>query len=250
MPKPAADAVVDGVTVAYINRNVAPAIDSVTVQDPAVVFINGSYPASPQVVEATNPDEYGIFTSLDTPRDRNEQGKKVYRKGFRTVSWRAHDDNGDSLRYAISFRRSGSDKWLRLRDNVEETSINFDTSQLPDGSYELRLVATDAQDNPDMPLTDSKEAIEFRVDNTAPSITAATDGDDVLVRVSDKVSPIGKVEYSADAQKWIRINPVDGISDSPNETYRIKRSALAGKFVIVRAVDAFYNVATESIPVP
>jgi len=43
--------------------------------------------------------------------------------------------------------------------------------------------------------------------------------------------------------------PDDGISDSPDETYRIKRSAVQGKFVIVRAVDAFYNVATQSLDV-
>jgi hypothetical protein len=250
MPTPAANLAVDAVTVAFINRNVAPVIDNVTVQDPAVVYITGSYPQSPQVVEATNPDEYGIFTSLDTPRDKNDPGKKVYRKGFRTVTWRAHDDNGDSLRYTLSFRRSGSQPWLRLRENVEETSMNFDTSQLPDGTYELRLSVTDAQDNPDTPLTDSKEGIDFRIDNTPPAIAVSTEGDDVVLRVTDKLSPIGKVEYSADAQKWIRITPVDGISDSPSETYRIKRSAVAGKFVIVRAVDAFYNVATESITLP
>src|SRR4051794_12795944 len=249
-PKPAANVAVDAVTVAFVNRNVAPVIDNVTVQDPAVVYITGSYPQSPQVVEATNPDEYGIFTSLDTPRDKNDPGKKVYRKGFRTVTWRAHDDNGDSLRYTLSFRRKGSEPWLRLRDNVDETSMNFDTSQLPDGTYEVRLSASDAQDNPDTPLSDSKEGIDFRVDNTPPAITFTSEGDDVVIRVMDKLSPIGKVEYSADAQKWIRITPIDGISDSPSETYRIKRSAVAGKFVIVRAVDAFYNVATESITLP
>ncbi len=41
--------------------------------------------------------------------------------------------------------------------------------------------------------------------------------------------------------------PADGIADSSDETYRLKRNAVEGKFVIVRAVDAFYNVATESI---
>lgn len=248
MPKPSPNVAIDSVSVAFMNRNMAPVIDAVTVQDPAVVYITGSYPQSPQVVEATNPDEYGIFTSLDTPRDKNEPGKKVYRKGFRTVTWRAHDDNGDSLRYTLSFRPRGGANWLRLRENLDETSMNFDTSQLPDGTYELRLVATDAQDNPDMPLTDSKEGVEFLVDNTPPAITSSTDGDDLVIRVTDKASPIGKVEYSADAQKWIRINPVDGISDSPSETYRIKRSAVAGKYIIVRAVDAFYNVATASLP--
>ncbi|HEX9493891.1 MAG TPA: hypothetical protein VGA33_11555, partial [Thermoanaerobaculia bacterium] len=249
MPKPASDVAVDGVTVAFINRNVAPVIDSVTVQDPAVVYITGSYPASPQVVEATNPDEYGIFTSLDSPRDKNEPGKKVFRKGYRTVNWRAHDENGDTLRYSVYFRRKGSDRWLRLRENVDETSFNFDTSQLPDGLYQIRLVASDIVDNPDDPLTASREGVEFQVDNTPPAITFTTDGDDVLVRVTDKVSPIGKVEYSADAQKWVRLTPVDGLSDSTDESFRLKRSMVQGKFVIVRATDAFFNVATESIDV-
>ena len=47
----------------------------------------------------------------------------------------------------------------------------------------------------------------------------------------------------------MRLNPADGINDSPEEIFRLKRSLVQGKFVIVRAVDAFYNVATESIDV-
>lgn len=250
MPKPAADIAVDTVSVAFVNRNMAPVIDSVGVAEPAVVYITGSYPPSPQVVEATNPDDYGIFTSLDTPRDKNDPGKKVFRKGFRTVTWRAHDDNGDSLRYNLSFRRVGSDRWLRLRDNMDETSINFDTSQLPDGRYELRLVASDATDNPDAALSDSKEGIEFQVDNTPPAITVSAEGEDVTIHVTDKASTIGKVEYSIDAQKWLRITPIDGLNDSGDETYRLKRRDIAGKYVIVRAVDSFFNVATEAVTLP
>ncbi len=250
MPKPSPDVSVDEVTVSFLNRNTAPVIDAVMVQDPAVVFITGAYPQSPQIVEATNPDEYGIFTSLDTPRDKNEPGKKVFRKGFRTITWRAHDDNGDSLRYTLSFRPKGNGSWLRLRENIEESSINFDSSQLPDGPYELRLSASDLTDNPEMPLTSVKEGNEFRIDNTPPSILVTSETGSVLIQVSDRLSAIGKVEYSADAQKWIRLIPVDGIADSSSETYRLDRSAVAGKFVIVRAVDAFYNVATEAITLP
>jgi hypothetical protein len=250
MPKPSNGVSVDTVTVSYMNRNMPPVIDGLAVQEPAVVFITGSYPPSPQVVEATNPDEYGIFTSLDSPRDKNDPGKKVFRKGFRTVTWRAHDDNGDAIRYSLSFRRKGSDRWLRLRENVDETSMNFDTSQMPDGTYELRLLATDATDNPDAPQTDAKEGVEFLIDNTPPAVTARRDGSDVVIQIADKASPVGKVEYSADAQKWIRITPVDGIADSAAETYRLKRAETDGKFVIVRAVDAFFNVATESITLP
>ena len=249
MPKPAANAAVDGVTIAFINRNVAPEISSIAVQDPAVVFVSNAYPSAPQVVEATNPDEYGIFTSLDNPRDRAaaDQGKRMFRKGFRTITWRAEDENGDALRYTLSFRRKGDEKWLRLRENMEETQFNFDTSQLPDGRYELRLVVSDATDNPELPLTDAKEGVEFQVDNKAPAIQVTPNGNNVVVRITDDLSPIGRVEYSADAEKWIRLTPVDGIADSRDETFHLAKNMVDGKFVIVRAVDGYYNVTTESV---
>jgi len=249
MQKAVQSAVIDGVSVAFINRNVAPEIEGIAVQDPAVVYITTAYPSAPQVVEATNPDEYGMFTSLDSPRERTaaEQGKRMFRKGFRTVSWRASDDNGDHLRYTLSFRQKGSEKWLRLRENMDETQLNFDTSQLPDGRYELRLSATDDLDNPETPLTDVKDGVEFQVDNSAPKIAVARNSDDVTVRITDDLSPVGKVEYSIDADKWIRLTPVDGIADSRDETFRLEGKTVNGKFVIVRATDAFYNVSTASV---
>jgi WD40 repeat protein len=250
MPKPSGDIVIHSVSLGYINRNLAPVIDSLAVLDPAVVVVGSSYPSSPQVLEATNPDEYGIFTSLDTPREKFDQGKKLFRRGYRTVSWRAHDENSDSLRYSLWFRPKQSTKWLRLRENLDETQMNFDTSQLPDGNYELRLVVTDATDNADKPLSDTKEGVDFVVDNTPPEIAVTTSGNDVMVRVTDKLSIVGKVEYSADAQKWIRLAPLDGVADSGDETYRLDRSAIGGKYIVVRAVDSFYNVATAAVSLP
>jgi hypothetical protein len=249
MPKASAEAAIDGVTIAFMNRNVAPQIDAMVVQDPAVVFISSAYPSAPQVVEATNPDEYGIFTSLDSPRDRAvaEQGKRMFRKGYRTLSWRAKDDNGDSLRYSVFFRPKGAGNWLRLRENIQETQINFDTSQLPDGRYEVRLTATDVEDNPEQPLTDAKEGVEFMVDNTSPKVNVTAEGNEVVVRIADDLSPVGRVEYSSDAQKWVRITPIDGIADSREETFRLPRTDVDGKFVVVRAVDAHYNVATANV---
>src|SRR6185295_8172827 len=119
--------------------------------------------------------------------------------------------------------------------------------QLPDGRYEVRVVATDEDDNPDAPLTDTKEGIELQVDNTAPKIAVTQSGDDVTVHITDEASPIGRVEYSADAEKWIRLTPIDGIADSRDETFRLKRSDLTGKFTVIRAVDGQYNVATASV---
>lgn len=251
MPKGGTNLAVDGVSVAFMNRNIAPQIDAVAVQDPGAVFISAAYPSSPQVVEATNPDEYGIFTSLDSPRDRAaaDQGKRMFRKGYRTINWRAVDQNGDELTYTLSFRRKGSDRWLRLRENIGETQLNFDTSQMPDGRYEVRIVASDAKDNPENPLSDTRDGIEFEIDNSNPVVAVAENGTSVVVRVNDTLSPIARVEYSVDAEKWIRLMPSDGIPDGRSETFTLPRNEVAGKFVIVRAVDAFYNVGTESITI-
>jgi len=95
---PSKGMMVSSMTVAFVNRNVAPVIETVLVNEPAVVFLGGNYPMAPQVVEATNPDENGIFTTLEEPVDRTAQGKKYFRRGYRTISWKATDANGDALR--------------------------------------------------------------------------------------------------------------------------------------------------------
>lgn len=238
-----ADVVIESVTLAFVNRNVAPVLDNVTVQDPGAVFISANYPSSPQVLEATNPDEYGIFTSLEPPRERTEPGKKFYRKGYRSVTWKGIDENGDTLLYSVHFRQQGSSEWLRLREKIEESQINFDTSQLPDGVYELRITASDERDNPEMPLQTTKEGYDFLVDNSAPSVAVSRTAAGVVVDVRDDRSPVGKVEYAADAEKWVRLVPVDGIADSKSERFLLPREA-AGKFVVIRATDTFANVTT------
>ncbi len=251
MGKSRPDATIEGVTVAYMNRNVAPSIDAVVVHDPAAIFIASGYPNSPAVVEATNPDEYGIFTSLDSPRERTgaDQGKRAFRKGYRTVSWRAQDENGDALKYSVWFRKKGSESWLRLRENLAESQINFDTSQFPDGFYELRLTASDAEENPENPLVTTREGVEILVDNTPPVVAVSRTGDEVILNITDELSAIGKVEYAADAQKWTRLLPADGIADSRAEKFTLPKRDLKGKFVVVRALDAFFNVSTEAVPV-
>ncbi|MEO8217874.1 MAG: hypothetical protein ABI718_12405 [Acidobacteriota bacterium] len=245
--KPSQSFRVDSVSVAYMNRNVAPSIDSVVVNEPAVVFLSGNYPAAPQVVEASNPDENGIFTTLGEATDRTIGGKKYFRHGYRTVSWKASDVNGDRLIYTLQFRQSGSSSWLTLHDRLEDLQFNFDTSQLPDGDYELRLVASDEPSNSESPLTDAKSGIIFTVDNTPPLISSSSSGGKLVIKASDERSPVIKAEYSVDARKWLPLTPDDGINDSRVETFSIDQSAVQGRFVIVRVIDSFYNVATSSV---
>jgi hypothetical protein len=249
MESPSPATVVDRLTAAFVNRNVRPIIETLTVAEPGVVVMSGSFPASPQVLEATNPDEYGIFASLEAPRDRSDAGggKRMFRKGYRTVSWKASDPNGDSLRYTLQFRPRGSATWLSLREKIEESQINFDSSQIPDGEYELKLIATDAPDNPSQALTAESEIVSFVVDNTAPVITVRREGKGAVVTVTDAASPLAKAEYSVDAERWIRLDPVDGIVDSRQETFRFDEELLAGRFVTIRVVDTSWNVSAATV---
>jgi hypothetical protein len=240
-----ANAVVDTMSLAYVNRNVAPIIDSVQVFEPGVIFVSNAFPASPVVVEATNPDENGIFTSLENPRDRNDPGKRLFRKGYRTIQWKVRDENNDQTRSSLFFRRAGTTAWLKMRENMEETSFNFDSSQLPDGEYEVRVVASDAPDNPANALEGSREDASFDVDNAAPAITSSATR---KVEIEDQRSPLVRVEYSVDAEKWVRLLPDDAILDSRRETFTLPSDASNGRFVTVRAVDSHFNVITQSVP--
>ncbi|MCM2313721.1 MAG: hypothetical protein NDJ92_01035, partial [Thermoanaerobaculia bacterium] len=62
-------------------------------------------------------------------------------------------------------------------------------------------------------------------------------------------SPIVRAEYAIDAKEWVRLAPVDGIGDSLVEEFQIDASSAKGKFVVVRAVDEQYNVATATVGV-
>ncbi|MBW3565994.1 MAG: WD40 repeat domain-containing protein [Acidobacteria bacterium] len=241
--KPAPALRIDEVSVAWINRNVAPVIENLGVAEPGAVFLSG-YPSAPGVVEATSPDEYGIFTSVDAPRTP-DSGKKYFRKGFRTVSWKTSDPNGDRLRHDVSFRPRGTGQWMRLRENLDQNQLNFDTTQLPDGEYELMLKVSDEPSNANGALETRRADVFFTVDNTAPVIRIRKSGDDLIVEVEDD-SPLGRVEYSVDVDSWKVLVPEDGLTDSRKEMYRIPGGGASGRFTIVRAIDTYFNVTTAS----
>ena len=107
---------------------------------------------SANVFETQAPDEKGIFTGLEESKAEGAP-RKLLRKGYRTLTWRATDRDGDTLVYEIRVRPAGSDRWILLRKDLKETFYAFDTTALPDGDYVFRLIASDADANPDDPKT-------------------------------------------------------------------------------------------------
>lgn len=237
------------VEAAYRNRNSSPAIESFTALPPNEVYAR-SASGSQNVFETTAPDEKGIFTSLEEPKA--ESPRRLLRKGYRTLVWKATDPDGDPLAYDLEVRPAGSDRFVPLRRALKESFYSFDTTALPDGDYVFRLTASDAETNPEDKKSASRESSPVRVDNTPPVIRKISEAPGVFeFEASDALSPIVEAEYSLDAKEWIRLEPKDGLGDSPTEAYVIHLDARQrGGFLLVRVTDSSRNVASASFTAP
>ncbi len=191
----------------------------------------------------------------DTRKDKDEfkiayLQKKARRDGFRTVTWDAADGNGDDLEYAVSIRREDEKDWRRIESGVRDGVFAFDTLSFPDGSYYLRIEASDAPSNPvDGVLTTEKISPIFVIDNSQPvfkNFKAVRNAQslDIQFDVEDGYSPIEEVKYLVRPDEWRVAFPVDGVCDSRGETYHftVKLPAGADNMISVRARDAQDNV--------
>jgi Two component regulator propeller len=238
------------VEASYRNRNATPTVDALSALEPAEVLArSGSGGAN--VFESSTPDERGIFTGLEEPRSEGSP-RKLFRKGFRTLQWKASDPDGDTLVYEIEFRPASGGKWVSLRKELRETFYSFDSTSLPDGEYIFRVTASDAESNPGEARSSSRDTSPVRIDNTPPVIRELSRSSGVLeFEAVDSASPILEAEYSIDAKKWVKIEPKDGLSDSPREAYAIRLPADArGAYLLVRVTDSARNVGSASFVAP
>jgi hypothetical protein len=203
------------------------------------------------VFETTAPDEKGIFTGLEEAR-AEPAPRKLLRKGYRTLTWKTTDADGDTVVHSLEFRPVSSSRWVPLKSDIRETFYSFDTTSLPDGEYVFRLSASDSEANPEDPKSASRETSPVAIDNTPPVIRRIDSARGVVrLEVVDAASPVTEFEYSVNAREWVRVEPEDGLSDSPKETYKIELKAdQRGGYLLVRATDAARNVAALSLTAP
>ncbi len=260
--KDGASPVLDSITVAYLQRNLRPQVQSITVHPPGEVFqkpisITGEMEVlglEPGQAPERGPAAAAIRANLPPA---TSYSRRLYQKGIQTFSWKADDPNGDTLVYEVHYRAVGDSKFRLLRKGLAEPVLAWDTSTVPNGRYVIRVTASDAPSNPSaLALAGEKESVPFDVDNTPPAVTATlVQRAPVRIRVvvKDDSSIIRKAEYSVDGGRWEEVHPTDGINDSLEETYEITLDALPGlgpHVVVVRAYDLLGNAATARVDVP
>jgi hypothetical protein len=245
-----------GVAVNYLPVNSAPVVDEVVVV-PGARLNAQPQPAQPQTVNISLPSSgQGVAISFDA----SSNVTAVKDRTAITARWSAHDDNGDDLVFALFLRGDGEHVWRLIKDNITDKAYSFDAMLVPDGGYQLKVVASDAPAHtPAEVLTGEKVSDRFEVDTTPPNVTnlrAATVtpcakepcAAQVSFDAEDAMSPVVKAEYSVDLGPWQYIDPVGGLSDARREHYdfRIPASAFDGKtgehVLTVRAYDRHENI--------
>lgn len=247
-PSVASSAQLESVVIAYLPRNQAPDISSVTVLPPGVSFQETPMSIDPSIASSgLDPQLFGLVASVP-PR-------RFFQKGARTVNWQTSDPNDDTLVYNLHYRTLGDNEWHLLASNLSQSYYTIDGNRLPDGTYFFKVVASDAPSNPSgLALTDEKITGAVEIDNTPPSIkltgpSVTGQTAEVTFDVTDLTSRIVRGEYSIDGGAWQLMFPVDGIADSARESFKVRAAFdKPGEHVIAfRCADSSSNVGTSKV---
>jgi hypothetical protein len=230
--------VIDKVTISFQEKNLPPSISTIIIHE------QGEY-AQPEKRKSSNPDEKGIAFPQNLP-------SMTQKKGYRTVDWIFSDPNADRMIFDIAFQRLSSGLWHLLAEELEVNYYSWDTAQMADGHYRLKISASDHCSNPiQNAFRREKMSDIFLVDNSGPVISefnAAFKDQNrrISFKVHDEWSYLTRIEYSVDAGGWKLLVPVDQITDAKTEWFELDLAAKKKvKSIAVRATDRLENVTVN-----
>ncbi|MFL6214032.1 MAG: hypothetical protein ACJ74J_09085 [Blastocatellia bacterium] len=243
-----ATARLQAVVVAYLPRNQAPDIASVTVLPQGIALAEQPLAIDPSIASSgLDPQLFGLVASVP-PR-------RFFQKGARTLTWQANDPNDDTLKYKVMYRTLGDNEWHLLTDDLTVAYYTIDGNRLPDGTYLFKVIASDAPANPaNAALTHEETTDAIEIDNTPPMIkvtgpTVNAQAAEVTFDTSDATSRIVRAEYSVDGGAWQLVYPTDGVADSAHEVYKVRATfdKLGEHVIAFRCADSSSNVGTSKV---
>lgn len=252
--------VLESLATAFLQRNLRPSLVSITVHPPGEVYqkpisITGEAEILGYEAQGPDPRAQALAARSGLP-PVTAYARRMHQKGLQTFTWKAEDQNGDTLSYDVGYRLLADAHFKPLRRGLTEPVLAWDTTTVPNGRYLIRVTASDAPSNPDpLALAGSQESQSFEVDNLPPAIVAT------LLRqappriravAKDDASPLKRAEYSVDGSRWQEVHPQDGINDGLEETYEFSPSPLSPgpHVVVIRIIDLLGNSAAARVSLP
>ncbi len=173
------------------------------------------------------------------------------------VTWTARDEDGDTLEIALSYREASTDRWNEITTLEDKNSYEWDTREIDDGVYDLRVVVTDEPSNP-IGAREREVVVEnVTIDNTPPTLRILSTprrGDEAPTLwglATDRLSRIISVDWTfGSEERWRAAVPDDGLFDSRSELFTVRLPDVPEEEVSlqIRARDAAGNVTIETIP--
>jgi len=228
----------------FLPQNQPPRVESLRVLPPGMAYDPIQQPSPPP--QPQTPDQ--LVKSPDAAPVQPVRFQPLSVRGARTAAWQAQDPNNDRLQFSISIRREGDSAWELLEGKLDRPVFSWDTSAWPDGSYRIRITASDSPDNagPDA-LSAEKLSDVFTIDHTSPTLTVRRQTSTVVeIDASDSTSPIAAAFVSTNGFDFKPLLPQDGISDSRREVFELPVES--GKGLFFRVEDAHGNVAGWRLP--
>jgi hypothetical protein len=246
----------DRMQIAYLQQNLRPQVNSIEVLPYGVELQKQS--SLTMGMSLVAPATASDGRSLNAPRERGRERqpiapRQVLQTGAQSFTWKAADENEDSLEYSLYFEGEGESDWKLLEKKLTDTFYTLNAASLPDGPYRLKVVVSDAPSNPfDKFLIGELISKPFIIANTSPLVEIENNkvsGKKVEMqfRVRVPAGSIATAEFSVDGGDWNLIFPSDGIADTIQEDYRFATWELSsGEHLIgIRASDRDGNTGTS-----
>jgi hypothetical protein len=188
-----------------------------------------------------------VFPGLAQSPSQDTPPQTYYLQGYRMATWKTEDPDGDDVRVTAEFRPEGGKAWYTLAERVSDGYYVFDARALPDGTYRMRLTASDGASNPEGEATETvQELPDFQVDNTPPRLVLsnATPGK-LRVTATDNTAVLS-VRASVDGAPWQVVTPGAWVPGGQKMETAVEYPAAGAHWITVQAADPFRNLAVEA----
>lgn len=233
------------VSVAYRPENRPPVFASAQVDPPGKVYVRSISQLGDHLVREIH-EKDSPFPALAEAPSSSSPPQTYYLAGYRMVTWKVSDPDGDDVRVTVQFRPSQEASWFDLAKNVSDPYYVFDAQGLPDGTYRMRLIASDAASNPEgAAAATTLDLPAFVVDNTPPDVKVTQKAPGRLEVVVTDNTAVQTTRVSVDGKPWQVLEPSGGTAGAGRRTYTFDYPAKGAHWIVFQAVDPYRNETTR-----